>query len=133
MDSVGNAVYNLTKNDTKQIRDARVNINPNQGGHLLQQWNTKRNGKSSRRKITNFIESSQTSTPNRNTGSKNIPPIGNSFMYTEKSSNIFGPRAFVSFERTDFIQISGINFNYERYSDHGSFLGSTRRLRIQLL
>ena len=46
-----------------------------------------------------------------------LPPTGNSFMYIETSSNNHGhERVFVSFERTDIIQISNITFYYNRFS-----------------
>ena len=37
-------------------------------------------------------------------------------MYIETSSNNHGSKVFVSFERTDIIQISNITFYYNRYS-----------------
>ena len=56
-------------------------------------------------------------------------------MYIETSSNNHGrERVFVSFERTDIIQISNITFYYNRYSiSTNDSLKSMGRFRIQLL
>ena len=56
-------------------------------------------------------------------------------MYTETSSNNHGhERLFVSFERTDIIQISNITFYYNRFSIlTNEFKKSRGRYRIQLL
>ena len=51
-------------------------------------------------------------------------------MYIETSSGNHGNGVFVSFERTDNIQISNITFYYNRFSDHNPSMG---RFRIQLL
>ena len=62
-------------------------------------------------------------------------PVGNSFMYIETSSNNHGhERMFVSWERTDIIQISNITFYYNRFSisinDSKKSMG---KFRFQLL
>ena len=55
-------------------------------------------------------------------------------MYNETSSNNHGNNVFVSWERTDFIQISDITFYYNRFSIlTNDSLKSMGRLRIQLL
>ena len=51
-------------------------------------------------------------------------------MYIEMSSYNHGDNVFVSWERTDIIQISNITFYYNRFSDHNPSMG---RFRIQLL
>ena len=62
------------------------------------------------------------------------PPIGNSFMYIETSSNNHGKNVFVSFERTDIIQISNITFYYIRFSIiTNDSLKSLGNFKIQLL
>ena len=66
--------------------------------HLKRRWKNK-NGK-----ITNFIKSTKTNSPTGYLGATSLPPIGNSFMYIETSSNNHGKNVFVSFERTDIIQ-----------------------------
>ena len=62
-------------------------------------------------------------------------PIGSAFMYIETSSNNHGhERVFVSFERTDLIQISNITFYYNRYSIlTNDFKKPMGRFTIQLL
>ena len=55
-------------------------------------------------------------------------------MYIETSSNNYGNNVFVSFERTDIIQISNITFYYNRLSLlTNDSLKSRGRFRIQLL
>ena len=68
-------------------------------------------------------------------GATRLPPIGNSFMYIETSSNNYGhERVFVSFKRTDIIQISNISFCYNRFSIlTNNSKKSMGRFRIQLL
>ena len=54
-------------------------------------------------------------------------------MYIETSSNNHGNNVFVSFERTDIIQISNITFYYKRFSIlTNNSLKSMGRFRIQL-
>ena len=62
-------------------------------------------------KIQNFVKSTNSPTgnsgaPTGNSGAANLPPIRDSYMYIETSSNNYGQNVFVSFERTDIIQIS---------------------------
>ena len=66
--------------------------------------------------IKSFIKSTRTKSPTGYSGATSLPPIGNSFMYNETSSNNHGNKVFVSFERTDKIQISNITFYYNRFS-----------------
>ena len=55
-------------------------------------------------------------------------------MSVETSSNNHGNNVFVSFERTDFIQISNIPFYYNRFSNFtDDNLKSIGRFRIQLI
>ena len=62
-----------------------------------------------------------------------LSPIGNTFMYIETSSNIHGEKVFVSFGRTDIIQISDITFYFNRFSFlTNDFLEAVGRFRIQL-
>ena len=70
-----------------------------------------------------------------NLGVISLPPIGDSFMYIETSSATSGDEsAFVSFERTDNIQISNINFHYNRFSIlRSDSVKSTGSFTIQLL
>ena len=55
-------------------------------------------------------------------------------MYIETSSNNHGSNVFVSWERTDIIQISNITFYYNRFSIlTNDNLKNMGRFRIQLL
>ena len=55
-------------------------------------------------------------------------------MYIESSANNHGSNVFVSWERTDIIQISNISFYYNRYSILTNIsLKAMGRFRIQLL
>ena len=55
-------------------------------------------------------------------------------MYIETSSNIFGNNVFVSFERTDIIQITKITFSYNRFSILISdSLKSVGKIKIHLI
>ena len=132
--SVGNDTYNLTKYDKIQITDITEMRYPNIGSDLLQKWNIKCNNKNNQARITDFIKSSKTNSPTGDSGATSLPPIGNSFMYIETSSNNHGNNVFVSWERTDIIQITNITFYYNRFSiltnDSKKSMG---RFRIELL
>ena len=114
--SVGNDTYNLTKYDKIQNTDTTIIKYLNTGGYLLQNWVIKCNGRNINGRIQNFINSTKTTSPTSYSGATSLPPIGNSFMYIETSSNIHGKNVFVSLERTDIIQISNITFYYNRFS-----------------
>ena len=133
--SVGNDTYNLTKYDKIQITDTTEMRYPNIGSDLLQKWNIKCNNKNNVSKVGDFMKSTKTNSPTGYSGATSLSPIGNSFMYIETSSNNHGhERVFVSWERTDIIQISNITFYYNRFSiltnDSKKSMG---RFRIQLL
>ena len=132
--SVGNDVYNLTKYDKIQLTDTTVMKAGNTGGFLLQNWNIKCNDKNGNGKISNFVKSTKTHSPSLNSGAESLPPIGDSFMCIETSSNNHGDNVFVSWERTDIIQITNITFSYNRYSIlTNDDLKNMGRFRIQLL
>ena len=80
------------------------------------------------------MKSTKTSSPTSLSGATTLPPLGISFLYIETSSNNHGLIVFVSWERTDVIQITNITFYYNRFSiltnDNLKNLG---RFRIQLL
>ena len=115
--SVGNDTYNLTKYDKIHITDTTEMRYPNIGSDLLQKWNIKCNDKNNQSRITDFIKSTKSNSPTGFSGATSLPLIGNSFMYIETSSNNHGhERVFVSWERTDIIQISNITFYYNRFS-----------------
>ena len=128
--SVGNDTYNLTKYDKIQLIDYTEIRSPNIGLNLLPKWRIKNLNKNNGSKLGNFLKSTITSSPSSLTGATSLPPIGVAFMYIETSNNNHGSNVFVSFERTDIIQISNITFYYNRFSDHNPSMG---RFRIQLL
>ena len=132
--SVGNDTYNLTKYDKIQIIDTTEMRYPNIGSDLSQKFNIKCNNKNNQSRITDFIKSTKTNSPTGFFGAESLPPIGNSFMYIETSSNNHGNNVFVSWERTDIIQIPNITFYYNRFSiltnEDKKSLG---RFRIELL
>ena len=131
--SVGNDIYNLTKYNKIQLTDITIIKYPNSGCYLLQKWNIICNDKNNNGKIQNFLKSTKTNSPTANSGATSIPPIGNSFMYIETTSNNHGNNVFVSWERTDIIQITNITFYYNRFSISDINFRSMGRFRIQLL
>ena len=133
--SVGNDTYNLTKYNEISITDVTEIKFPNIGSDLLQKWNIKCNNKYNVSKIGDFIKSTKRNSPTGDSGSMTLPPIGNSFMYIETSSNNHNhERVFVSWERTDIIQISNKTFYYNRFSIlTNNSKKSMGRFRIQLL
>ena len=129
--SVGNDTYNLTKYNKIQLIDVTEIRYPNIGITLLPKWKIKNLNKINGAKLGNFLRSTFTNSPTSQTGATALPPIGNSFMYIESSSNNHGDeKVFVSWERTDIIQVTNIIFYYNRFSDHNPSMG---RFRIQLL
>ena len=107
----------------------------NTGGYLLPYWKIICNDKNNNGKIQNFIKSTKTNSPTSDSGATSLPPVGSAFMYMETSSSNHGHnRVFVSWERTDIIQITNITFYYNRFSiltnDNLKAIG---RFRIQLL
>ena len=133
--SVGNDTYNLTKYDKIQITDTTEIKYPNIGSDLIQKWDIKCNIKNKTSKVGDFIKTAKTNSPTGHSGATSLPPIGNSFMYIETSSNNHGhERVSVSWERTDIIQISNITFYYNRFSILTNNSKKTMgRFRIQLL
>ena len=124
----------MTKYDKIQITGTSIIKYPNTGGYLLQNWVIKCNDKNNNGKIQNFIKSTKTNSPTGYSGATSLPPIGDSFMYIETSSNNRGNNVFISFERIDNIQISNITFYYNRFSIiTNNSLKSMGRFRIQLL
>ena len=58
-------------------------------------------------KVGNFIKSTFTNSPTGHSGATSLPPLGNTFLYNETSSNIHGSDiVFVSFESIDINQIT---------------------------
>ena len=75
---------------------------------MLQQWITKYNDKNNSSNLQTIEESPKATTSTTNTGATSLPPIGDSFMFVEKSGTNIGQKFSGSFERTDFIQISNV-------------------------
>ena len=133
--SVGNDTYNLSKYNKISITDTTEMKYPNIGSDLSQKWNIKCNNKNNISKVGDFIKSTKTNSPTGDSGAMSLPPFGSTFMFIETSSNNHGhERVFVSFERTDIIQINNITFYYNRVSiltnDSEKSMG---RLQIRLL
>ena len=85
-------------------------------------------------KIQKFNISTKTYTPTGLSGATGLPPIGDSFMYIETSSDNHGNGVTVSFERTDIIQTNNMSFHYNIDSTlPNDLLKSIGRFRIQLL
>ena len=132
--SVGNDTYNLTKYNKIQLTDTTIIKTGNSGGYLLPSWRIFCNDKNNNGKITSFIRATKTNSPTGDSGATSIPPIGDAFMYIETSGGNKGNNTFVSFERTDLIQISNITFYYNRFSILTNVnLKAMGRFRIQLL
>ena len=133
--SVGNGIYNLTKYNKIQLTDTTIMKAGNTGGYLLPGWLIFCNDKNNNGKITNFIRATKPNSPTGDSGATSLPPIGDAFMYIETSgNNSANENVFVSWERTDIIQITNITFYYNRFSiltsDSHKPMG---RFRIQLL
>ena len=132
--SVGNDTYNLTTYNKISITDITEIKFPNSGNALLQKWKIYCNNKNNQSRISDFIKSTRTNSPTSFSGATSLSPIGNAFMYIETSSNNHGSSVFVSWERTDIIQISNITFYYNRFSIlTNDNLKNMGRFRIQLL
>ena len=132
--SVGNDTYNLTKYNKIQIVDTTEIKFPNEGKYLLQKWNIIYSDINGNSKLNNILKSTKTTSPTAQSGATSLLPIGKSFMYIEMSSGSHGSNVFVSFERTDIVQITNITFYYNRFSIlTDNSLISMGRFRIQLL
>ena len=100
----------MTNYNKNQLTDITTIKAGNTGGYLLPYWKNLCNDRNNNGKITNFIKSTKANSPNGDSGATSLPPIGNAFMYTERSSGNHGNIVFCSFERTDIIQIINITF-----------------------
>ena len=129
--SVGKDVYNLTNYDKIQITDTTRKKLLTMEVFYYKMGIKKCNDKNENGKKSNFIKSTKTNSPTGDSGATSLPPIDDSFMYIETSSNNNGDNVFCSFERTDIIQISYITFYYNRFSARST--KSMGRSRIQLL
>ena len=108
--SIGKDTYNLTKYDKIEIRYITEIVCPNVGGYFLRNWVITAIDINNNSKIQNFKRSTKTSSPTGASGAMSLPPIGTNFMYIETSSGNHGhDRIFVSWKRTDVIQITNIS------------------------
>ena len=114
--SVGNDTYSLTKYDKIQLTDNTHIRSGNAGSTVLQGWKIICNDKNNNGKLSNFIKSTRSNSPTGQSAAESLPPIGKAFMYIETSGNIHENDVFVTFERTDIIEISNITFYYNRFS-----------------
>ena len=130
--NINNTTYNLQIYNKILLTDTTIIKFPNHGGYLLPNWRIFCNDRSNSGKIQNFIRSTKTNSPTTNSGATVQPPIGDSFMYIETSSNNFGLNVFCIWERVDIIHISNITFYYNRFSIQGD-LRAMGRFCIQIL
>ena len=131
--SVGYTIYNLTIYNKIHIIDTTEIRYPNTGDSLLQKWIIRSNNRNNQSISSDFIKSTRTNSPTNESGATNLPPIGNAFMYIETSSNNNGNIKFVTWERTDIIQITNITFYYNRFSISDVNLKAMGRFKILLL
>ena len=124
--------YNLQIYNKIILTDTTIMKFPNNGDSLLPNWRLYCNDRNNNGNINNFLQSTQTNSPTGNSGATIRPPIGDSFMYIETSSNNFGQNVFCSWERIDIIQISNITFYYNQFSIQGDFR-AMGRFGIQIL
>ena len=132
--TVGNDTYYLSKFDKIQITDVTDIKSPNSGSDLLQKWKIVNNDKKNECKIGKFLKSTETNSQTGDSGATILPPIGDSVLYIETSSNILGNNVFLSWERTDIIQITNLTFYYKRFSIlTNDSLKAMGRFHIQLI
>ena len=131
--SVGNDIYHLTKYNKYYLTDITRMIAPNSGLYLMSRWIIECKDRNDNGKINNFIKSTKTNSPTGDSGAESLPPIGNSFMYIETSSNNNGFYTYVKLIRTDIIQISNISFYYNRFSSYDLDLRAMGRFSIDNL
>ena len=100
----------------------------------MQGWKIICNDKNNNGKLSNFVKSTRSNSPTSESGATSLPPIGKAFKYIETSVNNHGNDVCVSFERTDFFQITNILFHYNRFSNlTNNKIKAMGRFRIQLV
>ena len=100
----------------KQITDTNSLKTRSFAGYLPPSCKIVRCDKNIAGKVTNLKISIKMNFPTANTKASSILPIGDCFMYVGRSSIKLGLGVFVSFERSDFFQISNISFYSKRFS-----------------
>ena len=94
--SVGNDVYNLTNYIKIQLIGTTI-IEQGNGQYLLPRWKVICNDKNINGVTRNFIRATEKNSPTSQPRATSLPPIGESFMYVETSSNNHGQeKVFVS-------------------------------------
>ena len=125
----------MTKYDKIHLIDVTEIRSPNIGSDLSPRWRIKNLNKINNTKIGDFIKSTETNSPTGYSGATSLPPIGTAVMYIETTHNNHGHnKIFVSWERTDIIQINNINFYYNGNSIlTDNSIKTAGRFRIQKL
>ena len=131
--SVGNDTYNSTKYDKIQLTDTTHIRSGNAGSTVLQGWKIICNDKNNNGKLGNFKKTTRSNSPTGQSGATSKPPLGKAFTYIETSGKNRGNKVFVSFERTDFVQITDITIYYNRFSSSKVNLRGMGRFRVQLI
>ena len=133
---INNTAYNLQIYNKTQIIDTTKLLFPNTGTDLLQNWKIICNNRFGEGVPSDFIKSTKTNSPTGQSGATSLAPIGTCFMYIETSANNHNSsndNVFISFERTDIIDISNITFYYNRFSTSAADKRNMGKLEIQLL
>ena len=68
------------------------------------------NDKNNNGSILCFFRATKTKSPTGHLGATKLPPIGDSLLYIETSSNNYDNDVFVSWEITDIIQSTNVTF-----------------------
>ena len=109
----GKTAYNLQIYNKTQLIDTTEIIYPNTSHDLLYKWAIMCNNIHGEGKPQDFLKSTKTKSPTGDSGPESIAPIGTAFMFTESSSNNHNTTnddVWVSFKKTDIINISNITF-----------------------
>ena len=111
-------MYYRTNYDKTQITYTPIIKTPNTGGSLLQNSLIKYNDQKIIEKKHNFKISTETNSPTSDSGATSLPPINDTFMYIETSSDKHGGMCFVVLnEQMLFVSlishsiITNFNFN----------------------
>ena len=132
--SVDNDTYKSIENDKMQITETTNIKTPNSGGYLLHKWLKNVMIKITMINYRNFIKSTKTNSSKSHSGETSFPPIGESFMYIETSTDSHANNVFVSWVEIDVLKITNTTLLYTRYTNlTNDSLKSKGRVRIQLL
>ena len=107
----------------------------NRSGYGLPNWVKNCNEKNNYGKLKKFTKSTRMKSPTSHSEAMRFPPIVISFMYIETIQNTHGSDSvFVSFERTDNVQITIMTFFYNKLSTEiDGFLKEMWRFTIRYL